>query len=450
MIGLAMRSLSARRTAFTATFASIFFGTVLIGSFATLLETSFTDMAKVDQDTLFIMGAVVGSWGTIIVLFSLASTLGIAVRQRDVEIALLRTIGASPRQARRMIRIETFVVALVASALGAGAAWLGGRALFTMIREGGMVADTVDYAGGPASLGITMLAVLATSLVSATIAGRKATSGAATIALTDGNAGTQRMRWWRVLVAVLLIGYGVTMAVITITVTAHSDDPYDAMATSGSSSILVAAGLACIAPLLLRWAATLIRPLVGRAGSTGHLAAYNTSRRAPLLAGVLAPVIVFTSASIGTLMAVGIDGRTLAESNPDSDTINMLNNVVVGMISLFAAIMVVNAFAAVVSHRRGELARLRLLGATPEQVRGSVVAEAAIVAVVGVVLGTAASLATVVPFAIARDEGIVPDGQLWLPPVLAVVAVAITLCSAAVAVRRTTARQALAVAGAGQ
>ncbi|KRF13797.1 hypothetical protein ASG90_13260 [Nocardioides sp. Soil797] len=450
MIGLALRSLSARRTAFTATFASIFFGTLLIGSFATLLETSFTDMAQVDQDTLFIMGAVVGSWGTIIVLFSLASTLGIAVRQRDVEIALLRTIGASPGQARRMIRIETFLVAVVASGLGAAAAWLGGRALFTMIRNGGMVADTVDYAGGPASLGISMLAVVATSLVSATIAGRKATSGPATIALTDGTAGNQPMRWWRALAAVLLIGYGLTMAVITITVTAHSDDPYDAMATSGSSSILVSAGLACIAPLLLRWSATLLRPVVGRAGSTGHLAAHNTSRRAPLLAGVLAPVMVFTSASIGTLMLAGIDGRTLAESTPETDTITMLNNVVIGIISLFAAIMVVNSFAAVVAHRRGELARLRLLGATPEQVRGSVVAEAAIVAAVGVTFGALASLATIVPFGIARHEGIVPDGQLWLPPLLAVVAVAITLASAAVAVRRSTARQPLAVAGAGQ
>jgi len=120
------------------------------------------------------------------------------------------------------------------------------------------------------------------------------------------------------------------------------------------------------------------------------------------------------------------------------------------MLSLFAAIMVVNAFAAVIAHRRAELARLRLLGATREQVRSSVLAEAGLVAAVGVMLGLVAALATIVPFAIARDEGPVPDGQLWLPIVLAGAAAAITLASAAAAVRRATSVPPLAVTGAAQ
>ena len=60
------------------------------------------------------------------------------------------------------------------------------------------------------------------------------------------------MPWWRVAIAVVLVGYGLAMAAVTIGVTAHSDDPYDAMATSGNSGILVAVGLATISPLLLR------------------------------------------------------------------------------------------------------------------------------------------------------------------------------------------------------
>jgi putative ABC transport system permease protein len=172
----------------------------------------------------------------------------------------------------------------------------------------------------------------------------------------------------------------------------------------------------------------------------GHLAAFNTSRRAHLLAGVLAPVIVLTSAAIGTLMAVGIDQRTLAGApEGEQETINLLNNVVTGMLSLFAAIMVVNAFAAVIADRRAELNRLYLLGATPDQVRGSVLAEAGIVAAVGVVLGTVGSLATIVPFGIARDEGIVPDGQLWLPPLVIVGVVIVTLAAARSAFARARA-----------
>ena len=439
MIGLALHSLRHRMAAFAVTFVSVLLGTALIGSFATLIESATGAVSSVDQETLMIMGAVVGGWGTLIVLFSLASTLSVAVGQRNVEIALLRTVGTTPRQARRMIRAETFVVALVASAAGAVIAWVGGRALLAMIRQGGLVDGSVEYAGGGVSLALTILVVVLTSLFSATIVGRKATSGPATIALSDSLSGRQRMRWWRVVTAILLIGYGLAMAIVTVTVTADSDDPYNAMATAGSNCILVGIGLAALSPVLLRWFSTAIRPVLGRTGPVGYLAAFNTSRRAPVLSGVLAPVIVFTAATIGTLMLVGIDGRTMLQGSPESDTVNMLNNVVVGMISLFAAIMVVNSFAAVVSHRRAEFTKLRLLGATPGLVRGSVVAEAGVVAALGVVLGAVASLATVVPFAIARDEGGLPDGQLWLPLVLAAAAMALTVGAASVAVRRTLA-----------
>ena len=142
-------------------------------------------------------------------------------------------------------------------------------------------------------------------------------------------------------------------------------------------------------------------------------------------------MIVLTSAAVGVLMLVGIDGRTMTGApDADTETINLLNNVVTGMITLFAAITVVNAFAAVLSDRRLELHRLHLVGATPGQIRSSVLAESAIVAVAGVVLGLVASLATVVPFAVARDEGVVPDGQLWLPPLIVAGVVLLTLGAA--------------------
>ena len=166
------------------------------------------------------------------------------------------------------------------------------------------------------------------------------------------------------------------------------------------------------------------------------IAAYNTSRRSHLLGAVLAPVIVLTSGAVGVLMLVGIDHRTIGAGHPEGRTINLLNNLITGMMVVFAAVVVVNAFAAVVAGRRAELQRLRLLGATPSQVERSVLAEAAIVAGIGVLLGLLASLATVVPFAVARDEGPVPDGQLWLPVVVVVAATGLTLLSARSAVRR--------------
>ena len=90
------------------------------------------------------------------------------------------------------------------------------------------------------------------------------------------------------------------------------------------------------------------------------------------------------------------------------------------MVALFAAIMVVNAFAAVdrpppgraapaVAARRD--ARTRSSGSRR---RGGGHRRRRSVSL----LGLLASLATIVPFAVARHEGVVPDGQLWLPPLL--------------------------------
>jgi putative ABC transport system permease protein len=442
---LAVRSLRHRATAFSATFLSIFLGTAVIGSFATLVQTATTPIPSADARTLTIMGAVVGGWGSLIVLFSVVSTVGLTVGQRAAELGYLRTIGATPSQARRLVRSETLAVATGASVAGAAVASLTGRLLLAALASGGLI-EHAHYGGGLVSLAITVGGMLLVCGTAAAVAARRSTRGAPTTDPAEHVASTGPVRRWRVVGAAILIGHGLAMAVVTIAVTRHSNDPYEAMMTSGSSSIVVGVGLALLAPALLRWGAVATRPLLARQGAAGHLARHNVERRAQMLGGVLGPVIVLTAAAVGTLMAVGIDGRTLAPgAGADQDTITLLNNVVVGMLGVFAAIMVVNALVVVTARRRSELQRLRLLGAGPALVERSVVVEAAAVAAIGVLLGAVAALTTIVPFSVARGEGVVPDGQLWLPPLLGAAVVALTLAAARSAVRRV-ARPGLALA----
>ena len=153
-----------------------------MGSFATLVETATGPVSADDQEALVTMGAVVGGWGALIVLFAVVSTVGITVTQRDAEIGLLRTIGATPRQARRLVRAETFLVAA-----GRGqpsvprSPWLGGRGLLALLRHGGLVSDSVEYGGTAVSPGATAVLVVLVSLLAAGIAGRRATRGPATV-----------------------------------------------------------------------------------------------------------------------------------------------------------------------------------------------------------------------------------------------------------------------------
>ncbi|NUS42386.1 MAG: FtsX-like permease family protein [Mycobacteriaceae bacterium] len=433
MMSLAFASLRHRLSSFAASFVAVLLCTLVVGAFATLVETGIADATGADRKALVIMGAVIGGWGGLIALFALVSTLSVGVRRRDVEIGLLRSIGATPGQTRRLVRAETFVVSLAAAALGALLALPAGAALFHWIRDAGMVSASVEFAGGPAALSITAAAVVVVGLAAAGLASRRATGGAARFALASQQV-SARLPRWRALVGWSAVAYSVGLGFVTVFVTGHTDNPYDAMQSSGSSSILAGIGLAAVAPTLLRLAARPAGAILERVGPAGHLAAFNAARRAHLLGGVLGPVIVFTGAAAGVLMLEEIDNRTRVLppdlTAADADMISMLNNVVVAMIAAFAAILVVNAILANIGDRRAEFGRLRLVGATPEQVKAAVTVETAFVAVLGAVLGLVASLATFVPFSIARHEGVVPDGQLWLPGAVAVLAVVLAVVTA--------------------
>ena len=109
------------------------------------------------------------------------------------------------------------------------------------------------------------------------------------------------------------------MGVVTITVTAHDDDPYAAMQTSGSSSILVGLGLAALAPWLLRQLSVLARPVLGRTGARPPRGVQHPPARAPARRRA-GPGHRAHRAAVGTLMLVGTDGRTLpALSGYDQD-----------------------------------------------------------------------------------------------------------------------------------
>ena len=442
MRALALRSLRHRASGFTATVVSVLLAGVLMGSFTPLLQRALAGgIPSTDRQTLIVMGAVVGGIGMLIALFAVTSTVGVTIAQRDVETGLLRTLGATRSQVRRLVRVETLLVTALAAATGSlVGALVGNRALLAGMHRGNLVTASVSYRPGWVAAAATTIALVVAALVAAGVAGHRATRGTPSIVPGEESRGSERIAWWRWLLAVALVGYGITMGIITVTVSRYAPDPYDAMSTAGSDALLVGLGLAVICPALLRGFAR----IASATSPAAHLASHNLRRRSQLFAGVLGPVIVLTSAVVSTVILVGIDRRTLPPGHgADERAINTLNDVVVGMIALFAAIMVVNSFAAVIVHRRHELQRLRLLGADRHQVHASVVTESVYVGILGVAVGLVASLATIVPFGIARGEGVVPDAGLWLPWAVAAAVLALTTAAARIAVGRATREQAL-------
>jgi len=237
---------------------------------------------------------------------------------------------------------------------------------------------------------------------------------------------------------VVLAG-GISCGVVTATV--FRGKGIDAMATGGQAAILSSVGLALLAPVLLRKVtAILAAPLQG-AGAAGYLTLQNIRRRTHQLSGALVPIILFTGIATGTLYMQSIENSAVSPgasitTAADAKAIETLNFVVVGMIAVFAAIMLVNTLIAATTYRRQEFGQQRLAGSTPGQVLGMVGFEGAALAATGVLVGSLASVFAVIPYSIARTGSVFPDSTIAIYLGITATAVALTMAASLGAARR--------------
>ncbi|MFI0446144.1 ABC transporter permease [Actinomadura sp. 6N118] len=91
---------------------------------------------QVDQFVTFLTILLVMS--VIIAAVGVINTLALSVIERTREIGLLRAIGVSRRQLRRMIRVESIVIAVFGAALGIGIGITFGAALQSALKDQGL------------------------------------------------------------------------------------------------------------------------------------------------------------------------------------------------------------------------------------------------------------------------------------------------------------------------
>ncbi len=452
MVGIALRTLRHRAGGFVASFAATLLGATILMTFASMLDTAGgPNVDPLTEEQLVTMAGVAGGWCLLIVAFAVTSTLTLSVRQRDKEIALLKSVGATPGQVGRMIVVEAAAVSLLAAVLAIPLGLAFGRVMFDLSSDAGIIAPGVSYRFGVFAIGIGIGVTVLGAVIAALVTSRRVSRMAAREALAAEER--PRLSRKRVALAWLLIAGSVNLGVLTIVL--FSGKGVDAMQTAGSASILASAGFALLAPVLVRGVtAVLAGPLRGIAGASGYLSVHNLRRRSQQMAGALMPIILFTGISTGTLYMQTIENRAPSVGGTltaDVErTVETLNLVVVGMLSLFAAIMVVNTLIAATTYRRQEFGQQRLAGATPRQVRRMVLVESAVLTITGLLFGSLASLATIVPYSIARTDSILPDAPVFIWPAIALVAALLTLAASLGTTRRalrTPATQAVALTG---
>ena len=120
----------------------------------------FAEDATKDMATVMAMLYVLLGFSVIVSLFGMVNTMVLSVFERTREIGMLRTIGMTRRQARRMIRHESIITALIGTALGLG---LG---LFLA----GLVTQAVGMEGLPFAVPVQTLVVFTLIAVAAGVA----------------------------------------------------------------------------------------------------------------------------------------------------------------------------------------------------------------------------------------------------------------------------------------
>ncbi|MEV4318956.1 FtsX-like permease family protein [Actinocrispum sp. NPDC049592] len=388
MLRIALSTLRFRKASFAASFLALFAGAAIVMACGGLLESGLRSSAP-QAERLRILAGVFSGWTAVIVIFGVSSMIGLTVQHRHRELALLRAIGTTPRQIRRLVLGETMVLAVLATVL----AYLPSRLLSRfMVQE---LAPPVPFRLGwlPGVIGATdaLLAAVGAAL----IAGRRASRIPAIAVLTESDVDTRRLSRPRLAAALSLIVVGLSLGVFTMVA---MDGPY-AASTAGPASILVAMGLALLVPGVVRRIAFVLPE------PTAQQARVQFRR----MAAVTVPVVLATGIGLGTLYM-----QATEDSMPQvgmGETLRAGNYAVVGMILGFAVLTIVNALAASATRRRGEFGLVRLAGSTRSQVLRSMGVEALVVTAVGVTLGGIASLATILPFSLARTGSAFPAGS---------------------------------------
>jgi putative ABC transport system permease protein len=257
---LAVRTLAAHRARLVMTLAAVCLGAAFVAG--TLFFTASVEVTGALRNALLGFAGLALLVGSLVI----ANTFSMLVGQRTRELALLRAIGLSRRQLRRLVLGEALVVGLAGGV--AGTAFGGGFAAVTV-----RVQDT------PASFAFSWLAVLAgltvgvgVTVLSAWASARRAARIAPVAAMRSEITSLRADLRRRTIAGLVVAAPGVALYAYAALTDAISEQ-VGLVGIAGTGLLILAVAL--LAPALCR---LVLRPLsapVARFSAIGRLAAGN-------------------------------------------------------------------------------------------------------------------------------------------------------------------------------
>ncbi|SER40394.1 FtsX-like permease family protein [Actinokineospora terrae] len=227
-----------------------------------------------------------GSLGGFVSIFVVASTFAFVVVQRRRELGLLRALGATPRQIRRMLLGEAVVIGVVGGALGVGLGAIMAPVLGDLLVSAGLEPPTFTVETRFLPLASAFVVGLLVAVAGVWAAGRRAARIRPLEALREAAVETKpmtRARWWT---GGVCTGLGLLLVVFSVV-----GDPDDMMTNSLYAAMALIVGGTLLAPVVIPpLVRVLTYPLAGGAlGLVVRESALTSVRRT---ASTAAPVLL--------------------------------------------------------------------------------------------------------------------------------------------------------------
>jgi len=249
-----------------------------------------------DLATLFGMMSAVSMF---MALFVVASTFGFVVAARRRELGLLRLVGATPRQVRRLVLGESLVVALVSSVIGCVIATLVTPGLLWLLHERGI---TPMLLGTPSPWTAAMIALptgLAVALAGAWRASRRASRITPMAALLESSVERRRVSLLQFVVGIVCLGGAVAAVGFTSQL-----NPVFALVASILVPEVVVIGLVCFGGILFPVVAGWLAAPFVRRDVTARLARDQVRATARTTASTAAPILAIAAIAGSMILSI--------------------------------------------------------------------------------------------------------------------------------------------------
>ncbi len=121
-------------------------------------QEGFAEEQRAPIDSMLVIINALLGLALVIAVLGIVNTLALSVIERTREVGLLRAIGLSRSQLRRMIRLEAVAISMLGALLGVGMGVLFGLALMTSLRDEGL--EVISVPSGQLVLYVVASAVV--------------------------------------------------------------------------------------------------------------------------------------------------------------------------------------------------------------------------------------------------------------------------------------------------